>query len=212
MGGIIAPLLAKKHTPAGIMVFGIIGKNWYDYMIDIYVEQPLIFGTPEEEIEENRKFYLPFIKDMLVHKKTNTELIESPIYGDRIKADGTAAELKNGYYIMRHYRYWQTLADVNVPKAWAKVKSPVLVLHGEYDIQAIHPKYGEMIVTTVKKHGGNATFELFPKTEHAFLKFDSREKLLEVMNNGTYASTFTTNFNSDIATKSLEWMKKQTDN
>lgn len=208
MGGIIAPLLAKKEPSAGIMVFGIVGKNWYDYMIDIYTEQPLLFGTSEEEIKEDSKYYLPFIEDMLVHKKTNAELIESPVYGARLKEDGTAAELANGYYIMRHYRYWQTLADVDVPGAWAKVKSPVLVLHGEYDIQAINPKYGKMIVTNVKKHGGKASFELFPKTEHAFLQFNSREELLQVMNNGGYAGTFTTNFNSDIANKSVEWMKQ----
>lgn len=209
MGGIIAPLLANQHSPAGIMVFGIVGKNWYDYMIDIYTEQPLIFGTSEAQVKEDAKYQLPFIEDMLVHKKTNEELIKSAVYGKQLKADGTSAELANGYYIQRHYRYWQTLADVNVPGAWAKVKAPVLVMHGEYDIQAIHPKYGEMIVTNVNKHGGKASFELFPKTEHAFLKYDSREEHLEVLNNGSYAATFTTNFNEAIADKSMEWMQLQ---
>jgi pimeloyl-ACP methyl ester carboxylesterase len=209
MGGIVAPLLAQKHAPAGIMVFGIVGKSWYDYMIDIYTEQPLIFGTPEAQIQENNQYNLPFVKDLLVHKKTNHELIESSLYGNFLKEDGTAESLAQGYYINRHYTYWQALADVDVPKAWSSVKSPVLVLHGEYDIQAIHPKYGEMIVTNVNQHGGKASFELFPKTEHAFLKFDSREELLSVMNNGTYVSTFPTNFNTAIAAKSLAWMKQQ---
>ncbi len=209
MGGIIAPLLAKNYNPRGIMVFGIVGKNWYDYMVDIYTEQPLLFGTSEEEIKEDSTYYLPFIRDMLVYKKTNTELIKNPAYSARIKEDGIAAQLAKGYYIRRHYHYWQTLADVNVPNAWANVKSPVLVLHGEYDIQAIHPKYGKMIVTNVNKHGGNASFELFPKTEHAFLQFNSREELLQVMNDGSYSETFTTHFNSDISNKSLKWMNQQ---
>ena len=112
--------------------------------------------------------------------------------------------------LVQGHTYWQTLADIDVPKAWSKVKSPVLVLHGEYDIQAIHPKYGEMIVTNVNKHGGKASFELFPKTEHAFLKFDSREELLRVMNDGSYVGTFNTHFNTAIAEKSLEWMNQQT--
>jgi pimeloyl-ACP methyl ester carboxylesterase len=209
MGGIIAPLLAEKHSPAGVLVFGIVGKNWYDYMIDIYTEQPLIFGTPEEQVKEDNQYNLPFIKDLLVHKKTNQELIESPLYGDFLKEDGTAASLAQGYYIARHYTYWQALADIDVPGAWSKVKSPVLVLHGEYDIQAIHPKYGEMIATNVNQHGGEASFELFPQTEHAFLKFDSREELLRVMNDGSYVSTFATHFNTAIAERSLEWMKQQ---
>lgn len=209
MGGIIAPLIAERHAPAGIMVFGIVGENWYDYMTKIYTEQPRIFGTSQEQIDEDARYYLPFVKDLLVHKKSNDELIASPLYGDQLKEDGTAESLALGYYIMRHYRYWQTLADVDVPGAWAMVKSPVYVLHGEYDIQAIHPKYGEMIATQVKRHGGTATFELFPRTEHAFLQFDSREDLLATMNNGSYIASFATHFNKDIAVKSLEWMKRQ---
>lgn len=210
MGGVIAPLLEKTHSPAGIVVYGIVGKNWYDYMQDIYTEQPLLFDAGQEEIEDNKTYYLPFMEDMLVHKKSNTELIESPVYGARLKEDGVTESLANGYYIQRHYRFWQSLADVDVPAAWSTVKSPVLVLHGEYDIQAIHPKYGEMIVTNVNDHNGNASFQLFPKTEHAFLQFNSREELQTVMNNGSYASAFATNFNSEIAIKSMEWMRKQT--
>lgn len=212
MGGIIAPLLAKKHSPSGIMVYGIVGKNWYDYMIDIYVEQPLVMGGTQEEIEENKKYYLPFVKDLLVHKKTNTELLKNSTYGKRLKEDGLSETLSQGYYLHRHYKYWQSLADIDVPQAWANVKSPVLVLHGEYDIQAIHPKYGEMIVTNVNQHHGNATFQLIPKTEHAFLKFDSREALQTVMNDGTYGSTFATHFNTEIANQSTTWMKRHSKN
>lgn len=209
MGGIIGPLLAEKYKPKGIMVYGIVGKNWYDYMKDIYTEQPLLYGASENQLADNKKYYLPFIKDMLIHKRSNTELVESPIYGKRLKEDGVADNLLQGYFIQRHYQYWQSLSDVDVPGTWAQVKIPVLVLHGEYDIQAIHHKYGEMIVTNVREHGGDATFELFPKTDHAFLQFDSREALNSVMGNGTYTQYFSTNFNSAIAEKSLEWMKQQ---
>lgn len=210
MGGIVAPLLANQHNPAGVLVFGIVGKNWYDYMIDIYTEQPLIFGTSAEQIKDDNRYNLPFVEDLLIHKKSNHELIESPLYGNFLKENGTAESLVQGYYLARHYTYWQALADVDVPNAWSSVKAPVLVLHGEYDIQAINPKYGEMIVTNVNQSGGKASFELFPKTEHAFLKFESRAKLLQVMNDGSYSSTFKTHFNRAIADKSLEWMREHT--
>ena len=208
MGGIIAPLLAQKTSPAGIMVFGIVGENWYDYMKRIYIEQPLIFGNNQEQINQDAQYYLPFVKDLLVHKKSNSELLENPVYGERLKQDGVADNLANGYFIMRHYKYWQTLADVDIPGIWAKVKAPVYVLHGEYDIQAIHPKYGEMIVTNVNNHGGNALFELVPKTEHAFLQFDSRDEQLNTLNGGGYVAAFSTHFNANIAVKCLEWMNQ----
>lgn len=208
MGGVISPLLALEYKPAGVMVYGIVGTNWYDYMVDVYTEQPLIMGVSNEQIKENVTYYLPFIKDMLIHKKSNLELIESSIYGEKLKEDGVSESLAQGYFIQRHYRFWQTLADIDIPKTWSRVKVPVLVLHGEFDIQAIHPKYSEMIVKNVNEHEGKASFQLFPKTEHAFLKFDSREDLNNILGNGTYGQYFSTNFNADIAKISVEWLRK----
>lgn len=207
MGGVIAPLLAKIYPPKGIMVYGIVGKNWYDYMQDIYTVQPLLFGNSEAQIANDNAFTLPFIEDLLKNRKPLEEILSSPLYGEFLKQEGIYNDLANGYYIHRHVKFWQTLTDVDIPKAWSKVKAPVCVLHGEYDIQAIHPKYGEMIATNVNTHGGSATFRLFPKSEHAFLKFDSRDDLMSTMNDGSYVSKFVTHFNQEIATYSLEWMK-----
>ena len=207
MGGVVAPLIAKGHTPKGIMVYGIVGKNWYDYMRDIYIEQPLLFGTSEAQVVADNAYNLPFIEDLLMHRKPVKEMLSSPVYGEFLKEEGIYDDLAEGYYIYRHIKYWQTLTDVDIPDAWVQVKAPVCVLHGEYDIQAIHPKYGEMIATNVKAHGGNATFRVFPKSEHGFLKFDSREELMTTMNNGTYGRTFNTHFNQEIGAYSLEWMK-----
>ncbi len=207
MGGVISPILAKDNPPKGVMVYGIVGTNWYEYMQDIYTEQPLLFGTTEEQIKANNTYELPFIEDLLKNRKPVKEMLSSSVYGEFLKREGIAASLKDGYYIHRHIKFWRTLTDVDIPGTWAQVKAPVCVLHGEYDIQAIHPKYSEMITTNVKNHGGNATFRLFPKSEHAFLKFDSRENLMETMGNGTYVSKFTTHFNTEIASYSIEWMK-----
>lgn len=209
MGGIIAPLLAAKHKPKGITVFGIVGKSWYDYMIDVYTEQQIIFGASEEEVETNKKYNLPFLKDLLINKKTNSEMVSNAVYGEHLKKEGLAEPLAEGYYLYRHYRFWQTLADIDVPGAWAKVKCPVYVMHGEYDIQAIHPRYGEMIVTQVKKQKGDAEFKMLPKTEHVMMKFDSREEQLRAMGDGTYRQKFAENFNPEITKYSLEWMNSK---
>lgn len=207
MGGIIAPLLAQHKSPTGIMVYGIVGMNWYNYMIKIFTEQPKIFGTSQQEIEAENFYYLPFIKDLLKHKKNNIELLQSKLYGEKLKEDRIAEQLFNGQYIMRNYKYWQTLADIDIPKTWSKIQTPVYVLHGEYDIQAINPEYGKMIVTNVRQNGGHAQFDLLSKTEHSFLKYDSMDELLDSMNNGNHANSFLTHFNTEIVDKSVSWMR-----
>lgn len=208
MGGVIAPLLSNLHKPAGVMVFGIMGKNWYDYMLDIFTEQRKLFGASEEDIQNALQYDQPFIHDMLVEKKNNLEIINDPNYGDHLKQNGIAAQLEEGYYLQRHYTFWQTLADIDIPETWSKVKVPVYVMHGEYDIQAINPRFGEMIAINVNEHGGNAKFELIPHTEHAFLKFDSMEQNIESRTSGTYRDALANRYNPDVAKLSISWMKE----
>ncbi|MFP4289909.1 MAG: alpha/beta hydrolase family protein, partial [Bacteroidales bacterium] len=208
MGGVIAPLLSQVNKPKGIMVYGIMGKNWYDYMLDIFTEQRKLLGATDEEISEALKYDQPFIYDMLIRKKTNHELISTANYAGHLEQKGIAKDLKEGYYLQRHYTFWQTLADVDISKAWAKVEAPVYVLHGEYDIQAIAPEHGKLIVTHVIAHGGNARFEVIPKTEHAFLHFDSMEQNIQVRSDGTYRNALASRYNPEVAKLSIEWMKQ----
>lgn len=208
MGGVVAPLLSHEHEPRGVMVFGIMGKNWYDYMLDIFTEQRKLLGATDEEIQEALKYDQPFIHDMLINKKNNDELINNPHYGEHLQQKGIAEGLKEGYYLHRHYTFWQTLADVDIPQVWSKVKAPVYVMHGEYDIQAIGPQYSELIAKQVNEHGGKAGFELISQTGHAFLQFDSMEQNIQVRSNGTYRNALAERYNPEVAKVSIEWMRQ----
>lgn len=209
MGGVIAPFLSNQRAPKGVMVYGTVGKTWYEYMKDVYTEQEIMFGATEKEVEENKKENFAFLDDLMKSDLTNEEILAKDAYGSFLDEEGIRDDLARGYYIYRHYLFWRSLYNVNIPEAWSKVTTNVYVMHGEYDVQAIHPRYAKMIAENVNAHQGNAAFDLIPDTDHVFLKFDSMEENITALSNGTYGQMMATRYNPAVAAYSLNWMNKQ---
>ena len=211
MGGVIAPLLAKYKQPKGIMVFGTVGKSWYEYMKNVFREQQMLFSS-KKLVEENLKYNIPFITDLMIHKKSNVEMIQTPLYSEYLKNNNLQKRLAEGYYQNRHYTFWQSLGAIDVPEAWSKIKTDVYVMHGEFDIQAIHKKYAQLIVDNVNSNGGKAVLKVIPKTDHLFLKFNSMEENVQMITNRReYTNHIRNNYYPLTAKLSIHWMKKLID-
>ena len=208
MGGVIAPILAQQIKPKGVLVFGTVGKKWYNYMKDVVTEQQMLFGSSKEQVTQNSKQSFPFLTDLMIRKKSNKEIIHNPLYNSYLKNQRLIGSLEKGYYLARHYTFWQTLGDIDIPKEWSKVQTNVYVMHGEYDVQAINYKYAKLIASNVNANKGKATFKIIPKTDHIFLKFSSMDENIKALTNGTYRKALQTNYNSEVARYSIEWMKK----
>lgn len=204
MGGIIAPQLVDIKMPKGIITYGIGAKNWYDYMIDLYTVQPKHFGVSEEQIKEDNKINLKFNDDFLVRKLTGAELAKNESYASLFNVE----ELRREQYIGRGFDFWQGLVDVDVPGSWAKVKTNVLAMHGEFDIQAINDTGAKKIVEIVNSNGGSGTFLLIDKADHGFVNFNSMQENVETLGNGTMASYVRDNYNTEIVKKTISWMGK----
>ena len=180
LGGIVAPLLAKKFTPKGIMAYGTTGKKWYDYMVDLYTIQPKIMGVSDVQIKEDNKVNLPFIKDLLVNKFSAEQILNVPSYKSFLNNE--VNNFANGQYLGRDITFWQTLSDIDLPTIWSQTNTNVLILYGEYDIQSINDAGSKIIVDTVnEKFNGKATFKQIDKTEHGFLKFSSMSSHLNAL-------------------------------
>lgn len=209
MGGVIAPLLAQIYQPKGIQVFGTVGKNIYPYMKDVFTEQQLLLGATKEYIEQHTKLGLPFLKDLMIAKKTNEQILLNDNHVAFLRKEQFLEAFKKGYYENRKYTYWQTLGEIDVPKAWSEVTTNVFVMHGEYDVQAIHYKYAKLIETTVNSNKGKATFKLIPSTDHLFLKFSSMdENVKSLTNNGSYRNAMLTRYNPKVSEISIAWMNQ----
>ncbi|NAS29898.1 PDZ domain-containing protein [Flavobacteriaceae bacterium R38] len=204
MGGVIAPLLTKIKSPKGIITYGSIAQNWYDYMVDLYTVQPKHFGVSDAQIKEDNKVNLKFNKDFLIHKLSGKELLNNKAYADFFRAN--ELNFKQNQYIGRHFDFWQNLADIDIPKAWSKVKTNVLAMHGEFDIQAISPKGAQRIAEIVNKNGGKGDFKLIKNADHGFVNFNSMQHNVETLGNGSYMSHARDNYSTELAKESINWM------
>ena len=204
MGGVIAPLLAEVKSPRGIITYGTVGKNWYDYMVDLYTIQPKHFGISEAQIKENNKINLKFNDDLLVHKLSGKEMSEKKEYASQFNLE----DFKRDQYIGRDFKFWQGLVDVNITKAWSRVKTNVLAMHGEFDIQAIDKNGAQRIVDLVNKNGGKGTFVLIENADHGFVNFDSMEHNVQTLSSGNMLSYASENYNTEIAKESIDWMQR----
>lgn len=203
LGGIVAPILNEYKSPKGILVYGTTGKNWYDYMVDLFVKQPKHFGVSEAQIKENNKVNLKFNEDFLLNKLSGDELKKNDDY---VRNFAPTLNFDTNQYLGRHFDFWQTLVDVNTPKVWSKVRTNVLGLYGEFDIQAIEPEGTKLLVNYVNQNGGNAVFKLIEKADHGFVNFNSNEEQRSVMNNGSYFNHANHNYSELLGKTTIHWM------
>ena len=210
MGGVVAPLLEKVHVPKGTIVYGTVGDNWFDYMLDLYTIQPKHFGVSDAQIKEDNKINLEFNKDFLIRKLSGKELIANEAYVDFFR--NGELDFENDQYIGRHFDFWQNLADVDIPGAWAKVETNVLALYGEFDIQAINVQGVEKIKAIVNKNKGKATVMVIPKADHGFVNFDSMQHNATTLGNGTYMQHARDNYSQTLGKETSRWMRSKLEN
>ena len=208
LGGVVAPLLAKRFMPKGIMAYGTTGKNWYDYMVDLYTTQPKLTGVSEKQIKEDNKVNLPFIKDLLVNKFSAQQILNNTSYKTFLNTE--LESFSRGQYLDRDIIFWQTLSNIDLPNLWAQTNTNVLILYGEYDIQSINDSGSKIIVDNVNKNfKGKAIFKQIDKTEHGFVKFESMQNHLNALRTGTYWSHARENYNKEISIETISWMKSK---
>lgn len=207
MGGVIAPLIHTIKSPRGIITYGSIAQNWYDYMVDLYTIQPKHFGVSDAQIKEDNKVNLKFNKDFLINKLSGTEILKNTTYAAFFSAN--ELNFKQNQYIGRHFDFWQNLADINIPEAWSKVTTNVLAMYGEFDIQAISPKSAKRIAEIVNKNKGRGDFILIENADHGFVNFDSMQHNVETLGNGSYMSHARDNYSTSLGKESVKWIRNK---
>lgn len=204
MGGVIAPLLNDIKSPRGIVIYGSVAQNWYDYMIDLYTIQPKHFGVSDSQIKEDNKVNLKFNKDFLINKLSGSEILENEVYADFFRDN--EINFRQNQYIGRHFDFWQSLADIDIPYAWSKVQTNVLAMYGEFDIQAISPKGAQKIAEIVNKSGGKGDFVLVANADHGFVNFNSMQHNVETLGNGAYMLHARDNYSRELGELTVNWM------
>jgi uncharacterized protein len=205
LGGIIAPEVAKRHQPKGVMVFGTTFRPWVEFLLEMHrVQKPLLenvnYTDTEDFIRKIQKIYYEFF----VLKKSPAELHQIPEYKELV-----ASELgyKPGETDMwgRHWRFWRQIDTLNLAVSWQSLNCPVLVVHGETDYESCSMVEPVLIKNTVNAaHPGNATMVTVPQLDHFMMVSTSYEEARDNFRQQQYTKG---NFNKGIATCTINWLR-----
>lgn len=206
MGGVIAPEVAKRHQPKGVMVFGTTFRPWSEFLLEMHrVQKPLLENQTYEQTEDFTRKIQKIYYEFFVLKKSREQLYRNPEYKDLV-----ASELgyKAGDHDMwgRHWSFWPQIDSLNLAKSWQQLNCPVLILHGEADYESCSIVEPELITRTVnEKHPGNARMQVIPQLDHFMMKSTSWENARDNFKTQQYAKG---NFNMAIAEATVAWLQQ----
>ncbi|MEZ5042409.1 MAG: alpha/beta hydrolase [Saprospiraceae bacterium] len=206
LGGITAPLLATKHQPKGVIVYGTVVKSWYEYMLEVHREQAMKRGDDFVQLEATSRAAAPLLAEFFLLKKTPTELMENPTYKSLM--ENGIMRFENDQFVGRHYTFWQELNEQNQVQAWKEAGVHTLALYGEYDLQAIGPEAAQVIADIVNTyHPGKGSYKIIPETEHAFAKVPSMEEYVNMLRDRSFNRQYmSTHFNGEIVEIIANWI------
>lgn len=208
LGGFIAPLVAEKYKPKGVIVYGCGLKSWHDYLVDLVREQAPYQGKDYGDAEEDLKKYRTVLYKYFFEKKTPEQIIaEDPANRQKLveflKFDG------KDQLVQRHYTFWQELNDYNLAGAWKNTNARVLSIFGEADIAALKATDMQRIAEIVNHyHPGNGTYLFVPKTNHDMVITGTMKENMSIQFSPSYPQYLKNNFNFGLIDMIDNWIKK----
>lgn len=205
LGGIIAPILAQKYKPKGVMVYGTVLRPWYEYLMDVVRYQQPLMGADYADVENNVNRCRPVLYEFLYEGKSPEEVTQDPLKAQILSSSFSY----NGgnQFLNRHYRFWQELNRKNLVEAWKNVEAKVLAVYGSADVAALFPNDHERIIFLVNQyHAGNGTFQLLEGTDHALIKVGTQQNKIQLQASKQYGKVAQTAFNEAYIQLLSDWM------
>ena len=207
MGGTIAPEIAKRHNPKGVMVFGCVFRPWSEFLLEMHrVQKPLLDNLTYQQTEDFTRKIQQIYFEFFVLKKSPAELVQNPEFKDLVISEIGYKPTSNDMW-GRHWKFWQQIDSLDMAKSWGEVKCPVLVLHGGTDYEQCSLVEPMLIEKTVnEKHPGNANWITIPDLDHFMMKSKDWPEAVKNFRDAQYAKG---NFNSKIADETVKWLRSQ---
>ncbi|WP_273213649.1 alpha/beta fold hydrolase [Runella zeae] len=207
MGGTIAPEIAKRHQPKGVMVFGCVFRPWSEFLLEMHrVQKPLLDGLNYQQTETFVRTIQKVYYEFFVLKKSPAELYQNPEYKAVVASELGYKENRNNNMWGRHWRFWQQLDSLNLAQSWQKVNCPVLVIHGGADYEQCSLVEPYMIQQAVNEaHPNYATWVTIPDLDHFMMKSKDWPEAVKNFREQQYLKG---NFHPQIADETIKWLKK----
>lgn len=206
MGGIIAPEVAKRHQPKGVMVFGTTFRPWSEFLLEMHrVQKPLLENQTYLQTEDFMRKIQKIYYEFFILRKTREELLKKTEYKDLVISELGYKEGSNDMW-GRHWTFWPQIDSLNLAQSWQAITCPVLVLHGETDYESCSIVEPVLITKTInEKHPGNASMVVVPQLDHFMMKSKNWEEARDNFKTQQYTKG---NFNYSIAKETINWLKK----
>src|SRR5262249_38550270 len=132
-GGGFAPLVpetdAEKEQVRGYIVVGGWVKTWFEHMLEIERRRFRLMGKSPGDVNERMKAAANLYYDWLIKNKTIEEILRERPELTEIWPEGK----DHAHLYGRPLAFYQQLQKLNLAAAWARIKAPTLVLHGQFD-------------------------------------------------------------------------------
>lgn len=208
MGGTIAPEVAKRHQPRGVMVFACVFRPWSEFLLEMHrIQKPLLEGLSYQQTETFTRTIQKIYYEFFILKKSPADLYRNPEYKPLVVSELNYKENWNNNMWGRHWRFWQQLDSLNLAQSWQQVNCPVLVLHGGADYEQCSLVEPLMIQKTVnEKHPNTATWITIPDLDHFMMR---SKDWTEAAKNFKEQQYIKGNFNTQITEEIGKWLEKQ---
>lgn len=176
MGGCFAPLVAADEPVAGVAVSGTLSKTWYEYWLENTRRQSLLAGASAADVDDEIRRLAPVTHHLFSQGLSIAEIVEKfPQDKGMAQAMSPDGKTLSGVGIP----FFQQLANKNLPRAWSKTQSKVLVVYCANDFlsgQADHEFIAELVN---KERPGTAQFKLLPDSDHGFNQTSSMKDSMD---------------------------------
>ncbi|HLO70700.1 MAG TPA: alpha/beta fold hydrolase [Flavipsychrobacter sp.] len=205
MGGVIAPEIARKHKPRGVIVFATVFRPWSEFLLEMHrVQYPLdgkSYIETEAAVRGMQKIYYEFFR----LKKSPEELYNIPEYRELVKAELEYKASDNNMW-GRHWRFWQQIDSLDLATSWSAVECPVLSIFGGADYIACSALEHQLIERTVNAaHPGNCTNITIPDIDHLIVQQPDWKTAHKNFADKAYRES---HFHYGFTKATIDWMNK----
>lgn len=207
MGGAVAPLVARNHSPRGVITYGTLLRPPFEYFISAMRTQHPLMGADYVETDKHLRIYYRFLYEYLIEKKPMEQLVSNNNYLPFVMKDLQTG--RKDQYEHRHYTFWQDLQDMPLAEAWKDTKAQVLTIYGEADIEAIGPDDSILITDLVNYYRpGTASYKYMENVNHSMIRFEDKKTDLRLRGQPAYAAHMDKNYDDRVVKEIVEWARK----
>jgi pimeloyl-ACP methyl ester carboxylesterase len=167
-GGGFAPLVPEgeeeQQQVRGYIVVGGWVKTWFEHMLEIERRRFSLMGKSPGEVSQCMKGAATLYHEWLIKNKNVDQILRENPQLAELWPEGK----DHTHLYGRPLAFYQQLQKLNLAAAWARVKVPALVLHGQFDWIMSREDH-ELIVQYVNANRpGGARFVEVPEMGHTF--------------------------------------------